>query len=119
MKKIVTNIKRIITVFVLTLVLVGAISPVAQAGVNYSGRLAGAPGGYYAKTTGSGYDDRGYAQNIVVYAQIRDSSTRIYVMGKGSIVANSGTSSTKEKTYHGFGIGTKKSDITDTWQKKW
>ncbi|MCI9419114.1 MAG: hypothetical protein HFG32_03745 [Eubacterium sp.] len=119
MKKMVTNMKRAITVFVLTLVLVGAVSPVARAGVDYSGKLAGSPGNYYAKTKGSGYDDRGYAYNLVVYAQIKDSSTRIYVMGKGSIVANSGTCSTKAKTYHGFGIGTNKSDITDTWQKQW
>ncbi len=119
MKKIVTNMKRAITVFVLTLVLVGAVSPVAQAGVDYSGKLAGSPGNYYAKTTGSGYDDRGYANNIVVYAQIKDSSTRVYVMGQGSIVANSRSWSTKAKTYHGFGIGTSKNDITDTWQKQW
>ncbi len=119
MKKMVTNMKRAITVFVLTLVLVGAVSPVAQAGVDYSGKLAGSPGNYYARTTGSGYDDRGYAYNIVVFAQIEDLSTRIYVMGKGSIAANSLSWSTKAKTSHGFGIGTKKSDVTDTWQKKW
>lgn len=119
MKKMVTNMKRVITVFVLTLVLLGAVSPVVQAGVKYSGELRGGPGNYYARTTGSGYDDRGYAYNIVVFAQIKDSSTRVYVMGQGPMVANSRSWSTKAKTYHGFGIGTSKNDITDTWQKQW
>lgn len=118
MKKIVVNIKRVITVFVLTLVLVGAVSPVAQAGENYTDKLAGVPGGYFAKTIGSSYDDRGYSQNVVMFAQIKNTSTRVYVMGRGPLEANSHKWSTKATTSHGFGIGTKKSDITIKWQKE-
>lgn len=116
MKKVLNNIKKVMAVFVLSVVMVSAISPAVQASVDLTTSLV-YDGGYKAKTSAeAGYDDRGYAYNVVVYARVGTSkATERYKNGLAKASVTSGAMSSKPTmTRHGWGYGKNNSDV-DHW----
>lgn len=117
MKKILINIKKVMAVFVLSVVMVCAISPAIQASENGTNGLILENGYYKATTSATGYDDKGYAYNIVVYAQVGSSaSTGSYGKGVGTaFVKSKGQKSKPSMTRHGYGKGTENRDVNNWW----
>ncbi len=117
MKKLLYDIKKVTAMFVLAVLLACAISPAIQASENGSNALIREDGLYKAKTTATGYDDRGIPYNIVVYAQVGSSaSTGVYKKGVGSVsVKSKGQASKPSMTRHGYGRGTENRDVDIWW----